>query len=164
MVRPFSPDVATDLIAEKPGRTAQQIVTDALSRGIIGTTGRDRLAGQMGALAKMYNEGRLPGVTRDESHRSYRYHPKGFENHQRAEQHSIPAEDAPQPLSFRPTVEQDKVLVALISAGAFDSRTEAIQWVLDQGIAAKREFVQKALETHKQIDDLRKRVKLIVPD
>ena len=70
-----------------------------------------------------------------------------------------PLEAAPQTTSFRSTPEQDKIITALISVGAFSSRTDAIKWLLDQGIAAKQDLIQQALETHKQIEHLRKGVK-----
>ncbi len=68
-----------------------------------------------------------------------------------------------QGITFRPTVEQDRVLTALVSVGAFSTRTEAIQWVLDQGLAAKRDFIQQALETHQRIEKLRQELMVIDP-
>ena len=163
MPQPFSPDVATRLIGEMPGSTAQEIVTYGLDRGIIGSTGRYPLAGQGGALVKMYLEHRLPEVYRDETRRPYRYYPKGIGNSQPQATQARPLEAASQSTSFRSTPEQDKILTALIPVGAFSNRTDAIKWILDQGIAAKQDLIQQALETHKQIEHLRKGVKFEDP-
>ncbi len=163
MPQPFSPNVATRLIGENPWRTTDEIVSDALARGIIGGRRRDPIAGQGGALVKMYLEDRLPEICRDDTRLPYRYYPKGIGNSQRQATPARPLEAAPQTTSFRSTPEQDKILTALISIGAFSSRTDAIKWLLDQGIAAKQDLIQQALETHKQIEHLRKEVKFEDP-
>ena len=155
MPQPFSPGVANDLISENPGRTDKEIVRDALARGIIGSRGHDPLAGQRGALLKMYLAGRLPDIWRDESRRPYRYYPKRTANDHLDSKHPTTVQPVIQGITFRPTTEQDKVLTALVSVGAFSTRTEAIQSVLDQGVAAKRDFIQQALDTHQQIEQLR---------
>ena len=138
-----------------PDRTNEEIVADALARGIIGSRGKDPLASQGGALTKMYLEGRLPDIRRDESRRPYRYHPKRTENNQLDSKDPPTIQPVIQSITFRPTAEQDQVLTALVSVGAFPTRTEAIQWVLDQGVAAKHDFIQQALDTHQQIEKLR---------
>ena len=135
MPQSFSPDIATDLIRENPGRTSKEIVRDALDRGIIGSRGRDPLAGQGGALVKMFLQERLPDIWRDEASHPYRYYPKrtGIEplNAKRLSTMQLTT----QGITFRPTVEQERVLTALVSVGAFSTRTEAIQLLLDRGIA-----------------------------
>ena len=163
MPQPFSPDIATDLIRENPGRTDKQIVRDALDRGIIGSRGRDPLAGQRGALLKMFLAGRLPDIWRDESRSPYRYYPKRTGNGHLNGKQSTSMQPSTQGITFRPTVEQDRVLTALVSVGAFSTRTEAIQWALDQGLEAKRDFIHQALETHQQIEKLRQGLKMTAP-
>ena len=155
MPQPFNPDIATKLILENPDRTNEEIVTDALARGIIGSRGKDPLASQGGALTKMYLEGRLPDIRRDESRRPYRYHPKHTANNHFNSKNPTTVKSVIQGITFRPTTEQDQVFTALVSAGSFPTRTEAIQWVLDQGVAAKRDFIRQALDTHQQIEKLR---------
>lgn len=112
----------------------------------------------------MYLEGRLPEVCRDRTRHPYRYYPKGIGNSQPQATLARPLGAAPQATSFRSTPEQDKIFTALISVGVFSSRTDAIKWLLDQGIAAKQDLIQQALETHKQIEHLRKGVKFEDPD
>lgn len=158
MPQPFSPDIATELIRENPSKTSKEIVRDALDRGIIGSRGRDPLAGQGGALVKMFLQDRLPDIWRDESSHPYRYYPKRTGNEPLNGKQSSPMQPSAQGITFRPTVEQERVLASLDSVGAFSTRTEAIQWLLDQGIAAEHDLIQKALEAHKQIEDLRKGV------
>ena len=163
MAQPFTPDIATDLIREEPGRPASEIVRDALSRGIIGTRGEDPIAGQRGALVKMYLEGRLPDIRREESSRPYLYYPKRMANVDFNGRQSPTVQPSTQGITFRPSTEQDQVLTALVSVGAFSNRTDAIRWLLDQGITAKQDLIQRALETHKQIEHLRKGVKFEEP-
>ena len=160
MAVPFSPDVATELIEKQPGRTSKERVSDALERGIIRSAGHNPLAGQGGALVKMYNDGRIPDVIRDENRRPFRYYPKDSSSQRLIESHAEPLEPSLPAISFRPTGEQDRILTALVLVGTFESRTEAIQWLLDQGIEKKRPEIQSALDTSEQIESLRKSVKI----
>ena len=169
MAQPFSPEIATNLIGLNPGRTATEIVEDALARGIISSKAKDRIASQGGGLVKMFLEKRLPNVRRDETRRPYKYYPTwnyvvvATEGNQPVNKSPLP-NPAPQATTFRPTPEQDQILTALVSVGASSNRTEAIHWLLNQGIAARRGVIQQALETHKQIERLRKGVKFPTPE
>lgn len=153
----FSPEVATRLIKENPGRTAEEIVGDALDRGIISTRGQDRMTGQIGALAKMYNNDRLPEIIRNESQRPFRYYPKG----------ATVVNPQPKPLSdpvtFRPTLEQEAVLIALNETRKFTNRSEAVNWLLDQGIAANKSNIDKIVQAYSEIQRLRQQVQQINP-
>lgn len=154
MAGPFSPRVATRLIYENPGRTGDEIVEDALSKDIIAGT----LQGQRGALVKMWQAGRLPQVRRDESRRPYRYYPKDQDGEVSSLRvQPLDREDrATQVVSFRPTLKQDRVIDALVSIGVAASRTEAVQLLLEQGIAAKLDIVERALAIKAQTEELKK--------
>jgi hypothetical protein len=157
MADSFSPDIATRLINERPGRSAEEIVGDALDRGIIKTTGRDRMAGQIGALAKMYNNGRLPEITRDQHQRPFRYYPKG------AKVISPQPKALSEPVTFRPTPEQEAVLTALIETRKFSNRSDAVSWLLDQGIASNKSSIDKIVQAFREIQQLRRQVQQIDP-
>ena len=152
MASSFSAQVATRLIRENPGRSAGEIVRDALDCGIISTRGRDRIAGQVGALASMYNGGRLPEVWRDEQNRPYRYYLKG----------ATFVQPSPklisEPITFRPTPKQEEILTALTETRKFSSRSEAIIWLLDQGIAANQENIRRIIDVYTEIEHLRRKV------
>jgi hypothetical protein len=167
MVEPFSPEVATRLIHDRPGRTAAEIVKDALSHRVIGSRGKDPVQGQMGALVKMYLHGRLPQVWRDESQRPFRYYSSEHQSTVRDRTPGVAgagrsvgqparADTVSQVISFRPTPWQDRVIGALVGVGVAASRTEAVQWLLEQGISARSEFVERALATQAQIEELRR--------
>lgn len=157
MAEPFSPEVADQLIRERPGRTAEEIVSDALSRGIIGSRSRNfAIASQGGALVKMYQQGRLAQVWRDESQRPYRYYPAGYREDPDSRKIAGPSvEPVSAVVSFRPTQKQERVVAALVAVGIAASRSEAVHWLLDQGIAAKSDFVERAIATQAQIEELR---------
>ena len=165
MPQSFSPRVATMLIQETPYRSAKEIVSDAIHREVISTGGRDPLAGQVGALAKMYNDGRLPQVGRDESRRPYKYYPLDgrIADNPEVRPRQV-ARVHPATITLRPTAEQDEVLNALISVRACSSRSQAIDWLLTQGIAAHRETIQEALKVHGQIEELRRAVTIRTGD
>jgi len=153
----FSPDVAVKLIKENPGRSAQEIVKDALDRGIISSRGHSRMAGQVGALAKMYNNGRLPEIMRDEQQRPFRYHMKGAT--------VVLPQPKPisEPVTFRPTPQQEEVLTALTETRRLPNRSEVVSWLLDQGIAANRVDIDKIVQTYAEIQRLRHQVQQIGP-
>jgi len=52
MAGPFSPDVATKLIKENPGRSALDIVRDAIDRGIITSRSYNGTIGQTERLTR----------------------------------------------------------------------------------------------------------------
>ena len=155
MAGPFSPEVATRLIKENPGRTAEEIVRDALDRGIIISRSFNGMAGQTGALAKMYNNQRLPQVVRNESQRPFRYYPQGATviNSQ-----SKPLSD---PVTFRPTPEQEVVFTALNETRKFSTRSEAVSWLLDQGITSNKSSIDKIVQAYNEIQRLRQQVQQI---
>ena len=155
MASPFSAQVATRLIRENPGRSAEEIVRDALDGGIISTRGRNRTAGQKGALVKMYKGGRLPEVWRDEQHRPYLYYPKETTSVQQ-----LP-KPISEPITFRPTPKQEEILTALTDTRKFSSRSEAIIWLLDQGIAANQEDIRRIIDAYTEIEHLRRKVQQI---
>ena len=151
MSGPFASQVATRLIMENPGWYAKEIVKDGLNRGIIGGT----VQGQVGALVKLYNGGSLPEVWRDEQQRPYRYYPKG----------SVVVQQLPKPISepitFRPTSEQEEILTALTETRKCSSRSEAIHWLLSEGIASKQGDIRRIVQTHREIERLRREVQQI---
>ncbi len=155
MPDPFSAKVATTLIRENPGWSARDIVKDALRHGIIGSKGRNPVAGQVGALSKMYNSGRLPEVQRDEQQSPYRYYPKG------AVRVQFPPKPTPEPVTFRPTLQEEEILTALTETKRFSSRSEAVHWLLDKGIASKQGDISKIMETYREIERMRREVQQI---
>ena len=152
MPSPLTGQVATRLIMENNGRTAKEIIRDGLDRGIIGGT----VAGQVGALVKLYiHSGSLPEVRRDEQKRPYRFYLKG----------STVVQQIPklisEPVTFRPTSEQEEILAALTETRKCSNRSEAVDWLLKEGIASRQEDIRKILQTYREIERLRQEVQQI---
>lgn len=157
MSQPFSPELANRLIHDKPGMTAKEIVGEALSRGIIEGT----MVGQQGSLSKMLTNGKLPQVVRDETRRPYRFYPR---THRRDLPSDEPTEasDGPSPrpnflpqvISFRPTSKQDRIVTALVLVKKAASRSEAIQWLLEQGISARLDQIEQVVAGADQIEEI----------
>ncbi len=144
--------VATKLIMENNGRTAKEIIRDGLDRGII----RGTVAGQVGALVKLYiHSGSLPDVRRDEQRRPYRYYLKGSTVVQ--QQPKVISE----PITFRPTSEQEEILMALIETRKYSNRSEAVNWLLNEGIASKQVDIRRIIQTYREIERLRQEVQQI---
>jgi hypothetical protein len=147
MASSLTPQVAMQLVEKNNGGTAQKIIRFGLDAEIIRSSGRSRIAGQVGAFVKMYNAGHLPQVYRDEKHRPYKYYLKG----------SIPVEQSDklvsEPVTFRPTTEQEKILTALTETKTFPSRSEAIIWLLQQGITANEEYIRKIKDAYSKIEE-----------
>ena len=115
------------------------------------------MAGQVGALAKMYKDGRLPEIMRDEQQRPFRYHTKGTPV---VLAQPIPT---PEPVTFRPTPQQEEILTALTETKKIPNRSEVVIWLLDQGIAANRVNIDKIMQTYAEIQRLRRQVQQIGP-
>lgn len=152
MRSPLTAQVATRLVMENNGRPAQEIIRDGLDRGIIGGTA----VGQVGALVKLYNSGSLPEVRRDTQQRPYRYYLKG----------STVVQQIPklisEPITFRPTSEQEEILTALIETRKCSNRSEAVQWLMSAGIASKQGEIHRIVQTYKEIERLRQKVQQTV--
>lgn len=148
----LSPEVATKLVAENEGRTAKEIIVDGLDRGIIGGT----VAGQQGALVKLYSNGRLLKVRRDRQQGRYRYYLKGSTGIQQA-----PKSVAETIVTFRPTYEQEEILTALTETRKCSNRSEAVSWLLSEGIASKQADIHKVLQNYREIERLRREVQEI---
>ena len=136
MNRAFTPQLATEYIESKPGKTAEEIIEDLCDQGIIECHSAIPGGGQRGALSKMYTSGRLPRVWRDESTRPYRYYPRNGH----AEPPVQPA--TTQSINLKLTETQEKVLAGLVAIGTVDSRTEGIHLLIDHGIQRVRQGFQ----------------------
>ncbi len=148
MASPLTPQVTMNLVRENNGGTAQEIIRDGLDRGII----RGTVTGQVGALVKHYNGRRLPEVRRDDRQRPYRYYLKESVIVQQTTQYIS------EPITFRPTSEQEEIITALTETKKCSNRSEAVQWVLNVGIASKREDIHRIVQAYKEIERLRRQV------
>ncbi len=149
MASSLTPQVATSLVRDNNGGTAKEIIKDGLGRGII----RGTVAGQVGALVKLYNDRRLPEVKRDEQRRPYRYYLRGSAVIQQP-----PPSISESIITFRPTSEQEEILTALTETKKCSNRSEAVQWLISAGIASKRDAIHRIVQTYKEIERLRKQV------
>jgi len=152
MLGRLSAEVATKLVAENEGRTAKEIIVDGLDRGIIGGT----VAGQQGALVKLYSNGRLVKVRRDKQQGRYRYYLKGSTGVQQA-----PKSVGETIVTFRPTYEQEEILTAFTETRTFSNRSEVVQWLLNEGISSKRGYIDEVMQIYREIERLRREVQQI---
>ena len=147
MASSLTSQVATRLVMENNGRNAREIIRDGLDRGIISGT----VSGQVGAFVKLYNSGSLSDVRRDEQERPYRYYAtRGVSSL------SQPQRIVTDPVTFRPSSEQEEVLVALIETKKRSNRSEAVSWLLNEGINSRREDIQRIVQAYREIERLRK--------
>jgi len=152
MSGPLTPQVATSLVRGNNGGTAQEIIRDGLDRGII----RGTVAGQKGALVKLYKGRKLHEVKRDERQRPYRYYLRGSAVIQQ------PSPSTSESIvTFRSTSEQEEILTALTETRKFSNRSEAVQWLLIEGIASKRGDIHRIVQTYREIERLRKEAQQI---
>ncbi len=149
MASPLTPKIATSLVKDSNGSTAKEIIRDGLDRGII----RGTIAGQIGALVKLYNGRRLPEVERDEQKRPYRYYLRGSAVIQQP-----PPSTSESIITFRPTLEQEEILTALTETKKCSNRSEAVQWLISAGITSKRAEIHRIVQTYKEIERLRQQV------
>ena len=151
MTNSLTPKVAMNLIRENNGGTVEEIVGDGLNRGIIKGT----VKGQRGALGKLYNGGELPDVKRDKQGKSFHYYLKDSPIIQQA------PTSVSGPITFRPTLEQEGILSALTEIKKCSNRSEAVQWLLKEGIASKRKYITEVMQSCEKIERIRQQANQI---
>jgi len=105
----------------------------------------------------MYINNRLPEIMRNESQRPFRYYPKG------TTVVNLQPKPVSEPVTFRPTLQQEQVLTAMIETRKFTNRSEAVSWLFDQGIAANKSNIDKIVQAYAEIQRLRDQVQQIDP-
>ena len=170
MKKGFSHGVAPDLVRQKPGMTANEVAELALSRGLCSSDAKDPVDSLGKTLAKEVREGRLPEVYANRVGGLLRYYPAEVWDMERGETWVLPPDaftpdgqaprvaavtSAPTALSETVSIRlpRDKVELAdlLVEAGQFSTRSEALAYLVGEGIARNHPRIEKVRQAVEQI-------------
>ena len=146
MKKGFMELVATRLVVESPGKTAEQYAGDALDKGLVFSDARDPVQSLANTLAKQVREGREKRIRRERIDGAYRYFP-ATESHNRVFEFIF--------VQVSLDAEKVKHIDNLVSVGAFDDRSRAINWLVEEGIKANRHYLDKVERVINQIEGLK---------
>ena len=59
---------------------------------------------------------------------------------------------------------REEIVTLGLDRGDISSSAQAINWLLEQGIAARRQQIDRAMEAHKQIEDVRRGLRSVALD
>ncbi len=149
MKQGFMDHVATILIPEFPGATALWYAKAYLKEGG-GSDAKQPEQSLANTLSKQVQTGREKRIKRERIKGVYCYFPASM-----ASKHDSSEEIVAQ-LSL--PVEELKDIDNLVAVGKFNTRSNAIRWLLTEGIKSNRTYLGKVADAVSQIERLKKEV------
>jgi len=152
MKKGFSHGVAPDLIRQKPGMTAQQVAELALNADLCGSDSKTPISSLANTLAKEVREGRHPEVRAERVGGVLRYYPVSDDGlPEGSPTVSLPAKGLYETVSIRLPREMAGVADLLVEAGQYSTRSEALAWLVGEGILRNELRVKKVRGAVEQI-------------
>ncbi len=163
MRKGFSHGVAPKLIQEHPGLTARRIAEIALEEDLAASDSKDPVNSLAQTLAKEVREGRLPEVRTERVSGILRLFP--------ADMKEAAAGIATVPtISYSQLIQEDSVSVrlpkphieiadSLVEVGQHRNRSEALAWLVAEGIGQNRARLEKVKSALEQIREIKRNLK-----
>ena len=151
MKKGFSHGVAPALIRETPGMRADQVAERALSSGLCDSDAKDPIRSLAATLAKEVREGRLPEVCSREVAGVLRYYPTSLIG---IESFELPIEVGSGPdeaVSIRLPHTTVNLADQMVEVGKFGSRSEALAWLVSEGIKRNGSEIENVRESADRI-------------
>ena len=140
MKKGFSHGVAPDLIRERPGMTSRQVAELAMDRDLSSSDSKVAPVFSLSStLAKEVREGRLPEVVARKERGVLRYYPAGVGESGTGET----SYESDGMVSIRLPLEQIQIADQLVQVDKFGSRSEALAWLVAEGVVRNRDTVNK---------------------
>lgn len=152
MKKGFSHGEAPRLIREKPGMTSTEVAKLALGRGLCSSDSKKYPpeVSLGNTLAKEVREGRLPGIVARKEGGVLRYYPTD------GTIPTSPSINPEEPVSLRlPRASLEKV-DELVEVGQVNSRSEALAWLVGEGIKANEGQLDKVHGAVQQIREIKR--------
>ena len=148
--------IALDLVRQYPGQTPEEYAKMALDRGLCASDSKKPILSLSTTMRKEYREGRMPDIRSARVDGKLRFFPKN---------HLVNQRDIP----FRPNVaitvvlppEDSEIIDMLVEIGRFNNRSEALSWLVREGIKNKEGELNQARDVLNKIRQLKKSVPLI---
>ena len=148
MRRGFTDFAATILIPDFPGETARWYAEKYLQeRGESSSDARVPLQSLATTLEKQVREGREKRVRRARIDGAYRYFPVAASDEGHFEDVLV---------QLRLTTEELADVDNLVAVGRCKDRRDTVTWLTREGIKANRDYLNRAAETRKRIEQLKR--------
>ncbi len=150
MKRGFMEFVATHLIPDFPGQTAQWYAREYLESFSDGSDAKNKAQSLASTLNKQVQTGLERRVWRKRIGGVYRYFPASMSPTSDA------VEDVVIQISFSKQELED--IDNLVTVDRFNNRSGATKWLVIEGITANRGYLDKVAGTRKQIEQLKREI------
>ena len=141
-------DLAVEIVKEYPGLTALEVAREALDSSSDLSDAQNPEQSLATTLNKQVQTGQEKRIRRERVGGLYRYFPAlmpsiSDSNEEIVAQISLSAEEL-------------KDIDNLVAVGKFSNRSEAIKWLVIEGITANRGYLDKVADTRNQIERLKR--------
>jgi Arc/MetJ-type ribon-helix-helix transcriptional regulator len=150
MKREFMDLAANSIIPTFPGQTAQWIAGEALAHDSELSDAKNPIVSLANTLSKQVQTGREKRIRRERISGIYRYSPASG---------SFPSDSIEGVIVQLPLSMQElKDIDNLVAVDKFHNRSDAIKWLVMEGITANRGYLDKVADTRNQIEQLKREV------
>lgn len=149
----FTEFTATRLIPDSPGKTAQEYAREYLQLGDNLSDAENPVESLANTLDKQVREGREKRVRRERVAGKYRFFPASAPSNTDPD---MVKEDIVIQVSL-PKQELDD-LNNLIALDKFKSKSNAIAWLISEGVKANRNYLDKIANIRKQIEQMKREI------
>jgi hypothetical protein len=143
-------DLAIEIIKEYPGMTSREVAREALGSGLISSGAKNPEQSFATTLNKQVQTGLEKHIRRERIKGIWRY----FLASAPSTQGSV-EEIAAQ---FSLTAQEIKDIDNLVAVGKSKNRSDAIKWLVTEGIKTNRTYLDKVDETKNKIEHLKKEI------
>lgn len=143
-------DLAVEIIKEYPGLTSLEVAREALDNSTITSSAKNPEQSFATTLNKQVQTGLEKRIRRERIKGVYRYFLVSAPSTSDASE-EITAQ-------FSLIAQELKDIDNLVAVGKFKNRSDAIKWLITEGIKTNRNYFDKVAETKNQIERLKKEI------
>ena len=151
MRKGFSHGVAPKLIRQTPGMTAREVAEQALDRDLCDSDAQDPISSLANTLAKEVREGRHPEVRAEQVGGILRYYPTSVVLSTESDNASSLPPSLGETVPVRLPRANIEVADLLVETGQYKTRSEALAWLVAEGIVRNESRIRKVREAAEQI-------------
>jgi len=141
-------DLAVTIIKEYPGLTSREVAQEAVNSGIVSSGAKDPVQSFATTLNKQVQTGLEKRIRRERIKGIWRYFLASTSPTPNSSEEIVP--------KFSLTAQELKDIDNLVAVGKFKNRSEAIRWLVTEGIKTNRIYLDKVDETKNHIERLKR--------
>ncbi len=150
MKRGFMDLAVNSIIPAFPGHTAKWIASEALAHDSNLSDAKNPIASLANTLNKQVQTGKEKRVRREQIGGIYCYFPVSMSSASGSSEEII--------VQLSLSTQELKDIDNLVAVGKFNNRSDAIKWLVIEGIKANRGYLDKVADTKNQIERLKREV------